>query len=195
MSCRIRARQYISATVDHNYEPRGVKTYAIFGSDRPFRCTFCDTRLSAHAVLDRRGALPAPANLFGVYGRGDRAAWTLGRWRDGHCSVLPLPSLGHLWVRSGAEGLATPRAVVAPVDLCRTCRHGTGRGIGLSHRLPAQEGQRHGAGIRDIEGLDRAGHVEAHKEIAIFPAEAPHPLAFAAEHERNRAPQRRLRQI
>src|SRR5580704_12990501 len=132
MSCRIRARQYISATVDHNYEPRGVKTYAIFGSDRQFRCTFCDTRLSAHAVLDRRGALPAPANLFGVYGRGDRAAWTLGRWRDGHCSVLPLPSLGHLWVRSRAEGIAKPCAMVAPLDVCRTCPRWARRGIGLS---------------------------------------------------------------
>jgi|GEM_PF-7092878 len=195
MSCRIRARQYISATVDHNYEPRGVKTYAIFGSDRPFRCTFCDTRLSAHAVLDRRGALPAPANLFGVYGRGDRAAWTLGRGRDGHCSVLPLPSLGHLWVRSGARDLAEPRAVVAPVVLCRARPRWARRGIGLSRQTRLQEGKRHGAGIRNIEALDRAWHVEAHQEIAVFPAEAPQPLAFAAEHERDRPPQAHLRQI
>ena len=138
MSCRIRARQYISATVDHNYEPRGVKTYAIFGSDRPFRRTFCDTRLSAHAVLDRRGALPAPANLFGVYGRGDRAAWALGRWRDGHCSVLPLPSLGHCRVRSRAEGIAEPCAMVAPLDVCRTCPRWARRGIGLSRRSRVQ---------------------------------------------------------
>jgi hypothetical protein len=192
MSCRIRARQCISATVDHNYEPRGVKTYAIFGSDRPFRCTFCDTRLSAHAVLDRRGALPAPANLFGVYGRCDRAAWALGRGRDGHCPVLPLPPLGHRRVRSGTEDVAKPCAVVAPLDLCGARRQGRGLEIALSRRSGVQEGQRHGTGIRDIEALDRAGHIEAHQEIAVFPAEAPQPFAFATEQERNRAPQGQL---
>jgi hypothetical protein len=195
MSCRIRGRQCISATVDHNYEPRGVKTYAIFGSDRPFQRTFCDPRLSAHAVRDRRDPLPAFANLLGLYGRGDRAAWDLGGGLARPCPASALPPLGHRRVRSGAKNLAERCAVVATLDLCRARRHGTGRGIGLSHRLPVQEGQRHGAGIRDIEGLDRARHIEAHQEIAIFPAEAPHPLAFAAEHERNRAPQRRLRQI
>jgi hypothetical protein len=195
MSCRIRARQYISATVDHNYEPRGIKTYAIFGSDRPFRCTFCDTRLSAHAVLNRRGALPAPANLFGVYGRGDRAAWALGRWRDGHCPVLPLPPLGHRRIRSGAQSPAKPCAVVAPLDLCRARPRGTVRGIGLSQQTRVQKGQRDCAGVRDIEALDRARHVEAHQEVAVFPAQAPHPLAFAAEHEGDRPPQGRLCQI
>src|ERR1700719_1657204 len=98
MSCRIRARQYISATVDHNYEPRGVKTYAIFGSDRPFQRTFCDPRLSADPVLDRRDPLPAPADLLGLYGRGDRAARALGGGRDGHCPAPPLPPLGHIWI-------------------------------------------------------------------------------------------------
>jgi hypothetical protein len=194
MSCRIRARQCISATVDHNYELRGVKTYAIFGSDRPFRCTFCDTRLSAHAVLDRRGALPAPANLFGVYGRCDRAAWALGRGRDGHCPVLPLPPVGHCRVRSGAKNLAERCAVVASVELRPTRPRWTQRGIGLSRQTRVQEGQRHGAGIRDIEALDRARHIEAHQEIAVFPTEAPQPLAFAAEHEGDRPPQGRPRQ-
>jgi hypothetical protein len=189
MSCRIRARQYISATVDHNYEPRGVKTYAIFGSDRPFRCTFCDTRLSAHPVGDRGDPLPALANLFGVYGRGDRAARALGRGRDGHYPVLPLPPLGHRRVRSGAKNLAGRCAVVASVELCPTRPRWMRRGIGLSRQTRVQEGQRHGAGIRDIEALDRAGHVEPHQEIAVFPAEAPQPLAFAAQHERDRPPQ------
>ena len=195
MSCRIRARQCISATVDHNYEPRGVKTYAIFGSDRPFQRTFCDPRLSAHPVLDRRDPLPAFADLLGLYGRGDRAAWALGGGRDGHCPALPLPPVGHLRIRSGAKNLAERCAVVASVDLCPARPRGKGRGIGLSHRTRVQEGQRHGAGIRDIEALDRARHVEAHQEIAVFPAEAPQPLAFAAEHERDRPPQGRLRQI
>ena len=99
MSCRIRARQCISATLDHNYEPRGVKTYAIFGSDRPFQRTFCDPRLSAHAVRDRRDPLPAFANLLGLYGRGDRAAWDLGGGRDGHCSVLRC----HPWGTAGFD--------------------------------------------------------------------------------------------
>ena len=166
MTCRIRARQCISATVDHNYEPRGVKTYAIFGSDRPFHRTLCDTRLSAHAVRDRWVPLPASADLFGVYGRGDRAAWALGRWRDGHCSVLPLPSLGHCRVRSRAQGIAKPCAVVATLDLCRARRHGTGRGIGLSHRLPVQEGQRHGAGIRDIDRNCATTSQKAHRGMA-----------------------------
>ena len=195
MSCRIRARQYISATVDHNYEPRGVKTYAIFGSDRPFRCTFCDTRLSAHPVGDRGDPLPAFANLLGLYGRGDRAAWALGRGRDGHCPALPLPPLGHRRIRSGAKNLAQRCAVVASVELRPTRPRWTRRGIGLPRQTRVQEGQRHGAGIRDIEALDRAGHVEAHEEIAVFPAEAPQPFAFAAKHERDWSPQGCLRQI
>ncbi len=195
MSCRIRARQCISATLDHNYEPRGVKTYAIFGSDRPFQRTFCDPRLSAHAVRDRRDPLPAFANLLGLYGRGDRAAWDLGGGVARPCPASALPPLGHRRVRSGAEGVAKPCAVVAPLDLCRARPRGTWRGIGLSRQTRVQEGQRHCAGIRDIEALDRARHIEAHQEIAVFPAEAPQPLAFAAEHERDRPPQGRLCQI
>jgi hypothetical protein len=192
MSCRIRARQCISATVDHNYEPRGVKTYAIFGSDRPFQRTFCDPRLSADPVLDRRDPLPAPADLLGLYGRGDRAARALGGGRDGHCAALPLPPLGHRGVRSGAKNLAERCAVVASVDLRPTRPRGKGRGIGLSRRCRVQEGQRHGARVRDVEALDRAGHIEAHLEIAVFPAEAPQPLAFAAEHEGDGSPHGQL---
>ena len=56
----------------------------------------------------------------------------------------------------------------------------------LFRKAPPHKSQRHGAGIRDIEAPDRARHVEAHEKIAVFPAEAPQPLAFAAEHERNR---------
>jgi hypothetical protein len=166
MSCRIRARQCISATVDHNYEPRGVKTYAIFGSDRPFRRTFCDTRLSAYAVRDRRDPLPAFADLFGVYGRGDRAAWALGRLRDGHCPVLPLPPLGHRRIRSRAEGIAKPCAVVAPLDLCGAGSRETRRGIGLSQQTRVQEGQRHGAGIRDIDRNCATTSQKAHRGMA-----------------------------
>jgi hypothetical protein len=129
MRCRIRARQCISATVDHNYEPRGVKTYAIFGSDRPCQRTFCDPRLSADPVFDRRDPLPAFADLLGLYGRGDRAAWALGGRRDGHCAALPLPSVGHLWIRSGAKILAERCAVVASVDLRPARPRGKGRGI------------------------------------------------------------------
>jgi hypothetical protein len=195
MRCCLQARQCISATVGRDYEPPGGKPDASFVYDRPFRRTFCNTRLSAHAVRDRRDPLPAFANLLGLYGRGDRAAWDLGGGRDGHCAALPLPPLGHRRIRSGAKNLAERCTVVAPLDLCGAGSRETGRGIGLSRQTRVQEGQRHGAGVRDIEALDRPRHVEAHEEIAVFPAESPQPLAFAAEHERDWSPQRCLRQI
>ena len=194
MNCRLTARQCISATVGNDYGPPGGKPDASFIHDRPFRRTYCDTGLSAHAVCDRRIALPAPANLLGLHGRGDRPAWALGGGRNGHCPVLPLPPLGHRRVRSRAEGIAERCAVVAPLDLCGAGSREIGR-IGLSQQTRVQEGQRHGTGIRDIEALDRPRHVEAHQEIAVFPAESPQPVAFAAEHERDRAPQGRLCQI
>jgi hypothetical protein len=188
MSCRSKARQCISATVGHNCGSPG-KPDASFVSYRPLRGAYCLTRLSAHAVRGRWNPLPAFAKLLGLYGRGDRAARALGGGRDGHCPTSPLPPLGHRRVRSGAEDLAERCAMVAPLDLCRARPRGTGRGIGLSRRSHVQEGQRHGAGIRDIEALDRAGHIEANEEIAVFPAEAPQPFAFAAEHESDRPPQ------
>jgi hypothetical protein len=195
MSCRLKARQCISATVGNDYGPSGVKLDASFVSFvfyRPLCRAYCHTRLSAHAIRDRRNPLPAFANLLGLYGRGDHAAWALGGGRDGHCPASPLPPLGHRRVRSGAKNLAKPCAVVAPVELCRARHRWTRRGIGLSRQTGVQEGQRHGAGIRDIEALDRARHIEAHQDIAVFPAEAPQPLAFAAEHERDRPPQGQL---
>jgi len=196
MNCRLSARQCISATVDRNNGAFGGKTDASFVRYRPLRRACCHPRVSAHPVRDCRDSLPAFANLLGLSGRGDRAARAVGGGRDGNCPALPLPSVGHCRVRSGAENLAERCAVVAPVDLCRGGpRWTTGRGIGLSRRTRVQEGQRHGARIRDVEALDRAGHVEAHEKIAIFPAEAPQPLAFAAEHERDRPPQWRPRQI
>jgi hypothetical protein len=176
----------------------GIKLDARFVSfvfHQPHCRAFCRTRLSAHPVRDCREPLPALANLLGLHGRGDRAARALGGERDGRCPVLPLPPLGHRRVRSGAQNLAERCAVVAPVDLCRALPQGRGRGIGLSYQSRVQEGERHGAGIRDIEALDRARHIEAHEEIAVFPAEAPQPLAFAAEHEGDRPPQGRLCQI
>jgi len=173
MSCRLKPRQCISATVAYNYGPPVDKPGASFVYDRPLCRACCYTRLSAYAVRDCRDPLPAFANLLGLYGRGDRAARALGRGRDGHCPVLPLPPLGHRRVRSGAEDVAKPCAVVAPLDLCRAYPRWTRRGIGLSRQARMQEGQRHGARIRDIEALDRAGHIEARQEIAIFPAEVP----------------------
>jgi hypothetical protein len=132
MRCCLQARQCISATVGRDYEPPGGKPDASFVYDRPFQRTFCNTRLSAHAVRDRRDPLPAFANLLGLYGRGDRAAWDLGGGRDGHCAALPLPPLGHRRIRSGAKNLAERCAVVAPLDLCRARPRWTRRGIGLS---------------------------------------------------------------
>ncbi len=195
MSCRLKSRQCISATVVRDYGAPRVKLDARFVSFVFYRSlcrtcrACCHTGVSAHAVIDRRGPLPAFADLLGLYRRGDRAARALGGRRDGHCPPSPLPPLGHRGVRSGARDLAKPCAVVAPLDLCSARPRGTRRGIGLSRRSSVQKCQRHGAGIRDIEALDRAWHVEAHEEIAVFPAEAPQPLAFAAEHERDRPPQ------
>lgn len=124
MRCRLTARQCISATVARNNAALGVKLDASFVSfvfHLPLCRACCHTRLSAYAVIDRREPLPAFANLLGLYGRGDRAAWAMGGGRDGHCPASPLPPLGHRRVRSGAQDLAKARALVAPVDLCRAC--------------------------------------------------------------------------
>jgi len=60
-------------------------------------------RFAAHIVIrayqltlfiDHWGSLPALADLLGLYGRGDRKAWALGRRRDGRCPVSPLQPLG-----------------------------------------------------------------------------------------------------
>jgi hypothetical protein len=136
MSCRLSVRQCISATVDRNNGALGGKFDASFVRYRPLCRACCHPRLSAHPVRDRRDPLPAFANLLGLSGRGDRAARALGRGRDGHCPALPLPSLGHCRVRSGAQNLAKPCAVVASVELRPTRPRWTRRGIGSQAKSP-----------------------------------------------------------
>ncbi len=53
-------------------------------------------------------------------------------------------------------------------------------------QAPGDEGERHRAGVRDVEALDRPRHVEAGDDVAGLARQPAQPLALAAEHERDR---------
>src|SRR5262245_31839354 len=94
--------------------------YASFVSYSPPRRAFWHTRLSAHAVCDCRSSLPPSAKLLGLYGRGDRAPWALGRRLARPRPAFALPPLGHVRLRSGAGKIAGSGALAPTLDLCRT---------------------------------------------------------------------------
>ncbi len=83
-----------------------------------------------------------------------------------------LPPRAH-WLRPWTYGRwRGPLPELAPVSTGETL---------LDH------GQGDGAGVRDVEALDRAGHIEPRHDIAILTGEAAQPLALAAENQRQRA--------
>ena len=49
------------------------------------------------------------------------------------------------------------------------------------------ERKRDGAGVRDVEALDRAGQIEASEKITSLAREPSKALAFRAQHQSQRA--------
>ena len=83
----------------------------------PQRGARADLDLPAHAVAAGRLQLSASADLLGLWGRGDRALWTMGWRMDDTGATLALPALGHVGHRQCAAGNARRRALVSAVAL------------------------------------------------------------------------------
>ena len=62
-----------------------------------------DPLLPADTLRPYRPPVPVFADLFGIYGRGDRAPRSLGGLLDGCGARVPMPSLGRLRLRSSAR--------------------------------------------------------------------------------------------
>src|SRR5450631_1960091 len=69
-----------------------------------------DLALPAYAVAAGRLQLPPPANLFGLWRRGDRALRAVGRRLDDAGTAAALPTLGHKRNRQRAADQTAGRA-------------------------------------------------------------------------------------
>src|SRR5713226_6121780 len=74
-----------------------------------------DLALPAHAVTAGRLQLPSPADLLGLWRRGDRAFRIVGRRLDDAGAPVALPALGHFRDRQCAADKTAGRAVVSAV--------------------------------------------------------------------------------
>ncbi len=62
-------------------------------------------------------------------------------------------------------------------------RHSREPGSWRLLKLHPRNGERHRAGIRDVEALDRARHIDSRQHVAIFARETAQALAFSAQHQ------------
>src|ERR1700683_1646865 len=76
-----------------------------------------DPLLPAYIFEPDRPSVPVFADLFGLYGRGDRAPWALGGLLDGLSARVPLPSLGRFWLRSATRQASHERLMGAALGL------------------------------------------------------------------------------
>src|ERR1700731_4762807 len=74
-----------------------------------------DLDLPAHAVAAGGLQLPGSADLLGLWRRGDRALWAVGRRMDDAGAAVALPPLGYLGDRQCAADQTAGRAVVQAV--------------------------------------------------------------------------------
>src|SRR5882762_3228941 len=81
-----------------------------------------DLDLPPHAVAAGRLQLPPSADLLGLWRRGDRALWTMGRRLDDPRPIAALPALRHVRHRQRAAGRAARRAVVPALALWAMAR-------------------------------------------------------------------------
>src|SRR6202158_1517499 len=86
------------------------------------RGTRDDLALPAHAVAAGRLQLPSPADLLGLWRRGDRALWAVGRRMDDPGAAVALPALGHFGDRQRAADQTAGRAMVSAVALWAVAR-------------------------------------------------------------------------
>src|SRR3984957_17061563 len=73
------------------------------GSRAAPRRPCADPLLPADTLRPYRPSVPLFADLFGLYGRGDRTPWPLGWLLDGAGARVPLPPLGRLRLRPAAR--------------------------------------------------------------------------------------------
>jgi hypothetical protein len=106
------------------------KKQIVFIANRITRGAFRDPCLSDELVGPPRHEMPAFADLFVLYGRSDRAPWSLGRGLHGARAALSLPPLRHRGVRPGARGCAAWGEMVVALDLRPLART---LGPGLAH--------------------------------------------------------------
>src|ERR1700677_2524336 len=76
-----------------------------------------DPLLPAHPLKPHRPAVPVFADLLGLCGRSDPAAWPVGGLLDGLGARVPLPSARRLGLRSAAGAARPARFLGAPVAL------------------------------------------------------------------------------
>src|SRR5947209_12946788 len=106
-----------------------------------------NSHLSADLFRPDRPYVSASADLLRLRLRGNRAAWPLDRGLDRCCPRLPLPSLGHAWLRSGPDeppGRHTPAPAVALRDVARAARLRGGRTLQVRAGLRRRGLSRHG---------------------------------------------------
>jgi len=82
------------------------------GAAAPQCWTRDDLGLPAHPIAAGWLQLPASAELLGLWRRGDRALWTLGRRLDDAGAAVALSALGHLGNRQCSLNKAARRAMV-----------------------------------------------------------------------------------
>lgn len=76
-----------------------------------------DLDLSAHAVAAGRLQLPTSADLLGLWRRGDRTFWIMGRRLDDAGADPALPTVGNFGDRQRTANEAAERAVVSALAL------------------------------------------------------------------------------
>lgn len=83
----------------------------------PQRGARADLDLPAHALAARRLQLPASADLLGLWRRGHRTLWSLGRRMDDAGADVTLSALGHVRHRQRPDRKTAGRAMVSAVAL------------------------------------------------------------------------------
>src|SRR6476660_9963103 len=79
--------------------------------------TRTDLDLPPHAVAAGWLQLPAPADLLGLWRRGDRAIWIVGRRLDDAGAAVALPALGHVGHRQCTADRAARCTLVSALAL------------------------------------------------------------------------------
>src|SRR5712671_6038912 len=118
------------------------------------RGTRDDLALPAHAVAAGRLQLPSPADLFGLWRRGDRALWAVGRRMDDAGAAVALPALGHVGDRQRAAGQTAGRAMVFAVAFRAVARGQRALALQLLFLRASESMGNHDSKIVDAGSVD-----------------------------------------